>query len=124
VIWLADSCKRIASYIKLFLVRFLDVTTMLALIRVPRDLCHIIRSTLTLLSELQGRRIALSVLSVKGSARTAKVDCIRKTRYFYHERLANRMKLSTSKVFSDQNELERTCRSMEEAIETISNIDY
>lgn len=107
------------------LVRFFDVTTMLALIRVPRDLCSIVRSSLTLLPELQHRRIAITVVSVHGSARTAKITCMRTVRYFYRERLTSLMTLSTAtKVSIDRKELDATCRSMEESIETISNIDY
>jgi Rpp14/Pop5 family len=98
---------------------------MMALIRVPRDLCNMIRSSLTLLPELQSRRIAISVLSVKGSARTAKIDSIRKVQYLYRQLLTSLMARSTAtKSLRGQRELDQTCRSMEKAIETISNIDY
>lgn len=96
---------------------------MLALIRVPREFCCAVRSSLTFLSELQSRRIAVSVLSVKGSARTAKIDCTQKVQYYYRLQLSALLKPATN-VPRDIKAIHRTCQSMEEAIETISNIDY
>lgn len=73
---------------------------------------------MTLLTILNNKRIVLSVLSVHGSARTAKVEAIRAVRRFYRERLVD------SKPFIGRKEIDRLCRSMEDSLDIIVNIDY
>jgi Rpp14/Pop5 family len=99
--------------------------TRLALVRVPREFCSTIRTSLTLLTEIKNQRIAISILSVNGSARTAKINSIRTLQYYYRELLSKVLKNNSSKnVTIKRKELDQICQSMEEVLEVISNIDY
>ena len=126
-------------------VRFCDGTTRLLLIRVPREFCSRVRASLTLLlstaatalSQLQPKKAVWTVLAVRGSARTAKVEAIRHVRLFYRQRLV----AATAQWHNDNNnnditpnggnmtaksrkETDRICRSMVETLDVIINIDY
>lgn len=85
-------------------VRFVDPTTRLVLLRVPREFCNMVRCSITMLtrnisedvaaikqndSKGAGRRPTLvaSIISVNGSARTAKLSTMARIRKVYRQRL-------------------------------------
>ena len=104
-------------------VRFCDATTRLALIRVPREFCSIVRASVTLLTAVQNQRVSVTVLSVSGSARTAKVDAIRLLRRYYREKML-RLINDKGESILNRRETGQICRSMQDALETIVSIDY
>lgn len=61
-------------------VRLYDESSRLAMIRVSRDSCGLVRAAITLLTSFQGRSVVASVISVNGSARTAKRAAVLETR--------------------------------------------
>lgn len=112
-------------------VRICDGTTRLLLIRTPRAFCARVRASLTLLTTVQEQKVSLTVLSVTGSARTAKVDAIRHVRGFYRQRLLHLLHGNNNAQREDGNtrtagprEVDRICRSMQETLDLIVNIDY
>lgn len=78
-----ESLSRSTNYT----VRFVDSITRFVLIRVSRSDYSKIRSTLTLMNTLHGRRVVVSVLSVNGNVRTAKRSAIDQVRRIYRQRL-------------------------------------
>jgi hypothetical protein len=108
-------------------VRLCDSTMRMALLRVPREYCQAIRASMTLLTQLRNQRIAISVLSVSGSARTAKIDAIKTTRHYYHERLRTLVRSYENEghvTTSSQKEIDIVCQSMEETLHNILNIEH
>jgi Rpp14/Pop5 family len=111
-----------------FLVRFCDSTIRIALIRVPREYCQVIRAAITLLTETRNKPIVVTTLSVKGSARTAKIDAIRQVRWHYRIRL-NKL-ISRNRSIDERiskntrKDIDRLCQSMEDTLQIITNIDF
>lgn len=109
-------------------VRFCDSNVRMALVRVPREYCQIIRSSITLLNEIQNKRVAISTVSVNGSARTAKINAIKEIQHCYRRRLKSLVDLhdSTDGRISNttRKDVDRLCQSMEETLDVITNIDY
>ena len=109
-------------------VRFCDSNIRLALIRVPREYCQVIRGSMTLLNEIQSKRVAISTVSVNGSARTAKINAIKQIQNCYRKLLSNLLDPhdnSTGRISnSTRKEIDRLCQSMEETLDIITNIDY
>jgi Rpp14/Pop5 family len=103
-------------------VRFCDSTTRLAVLRVPREFCSIIRCALTFLTVINKRRVALTVDSIHGCSRTAKVQTIRKVKRIWRQRFlktANNDDISRectaieTKNGPSQKVIDRNCRSIE-----------
>ena len=115
-------------------VRFSDPTTRLVTVRTPREYCGLVRATITLLTSLSNsnnnsnQRVVLHVLSVNGSARTAKVAAIREVRRFYRDRLLQSKKKTTgdptAMISLSEKDTARLCRSMEDGLQQISSIDF
>ena len=92
------------------------------------------RATITLLTSLSNnnnnsnQRVVLHVLSVNGSARTAKVAAIREVRRFYRDRLLQANKKKTSgdptMISLKDKDTAKLCRSMEDGLQQISSIDF
>jgi len=116
----------------LCIVRFSDPTTRLVMVRTPREYCGLVRATITLLTSLSSnnsnQRVVLHVLSVNGSARTAKVTAIREVRRFYRDRLLQQANKKTSgdptMTSLKDKDTAKLCRSMEEGLQQISSIDF
>jgi hypothetical protein len=115
-------------------IRFCDPDTRLVVVRVPRDSCGMIRSALTLL--LTRKQLAslgettrtmeatqppldylASVISVHGSARTAKIAVFRKLRELY------RMQIQESRaVFPNDDRIQSNlCRALQERLALVQN---
>ena len=108
-------------------VRFCDVETQLAVIRVPRDSCGKIRAALTLLltrkqllslgEPTTAKDYQVSVVSVHGSARTLKVAIYRKLRKLYRFKIEKARKL-----FPDDKTLQtQLCRALQERLALVQN---
>ena len=110
--------------------RFYDPSTQLAVVRVPRKYCDMIRSSLTLLltrkqllsigenaDTTQQSDYQTSVVSVHGSARTAKIAVFRKLRELY------RKQIQESRILfpNDENLRKTLCRGLQERLATIQN---
>jgi hypothetical protein len=99
-----------------------------ALIRVPREYCQIIRASITLLNEIQNKRVAISTLSVNGSARTAKMNAIKQVQNDYRKRIKSLADPNDDTIGQITNntrkDIDRLCQSMEETLDVITNIDY
>ena len=98
------------------------------LIRVPREYCHLLRASLTMLSDIQNKCVALSVVSINGSARTAKISAIKQIQNCYRKKIScliDRCDNTDGRIPSTtRKHIDRLCQSMEEALEVITNIDY
>ena len=142
-------------------VRWCDSGTQLALIRVPREFYPMIRASVTLLTQLvvsanhtankpndtttptTMTRLALHVLSVHGSARTAKLQALRRVQKLYRDRIVRvtqrlddnddkrptnanvrrSRKRPTSSVDHDDETI-KLCRVMQETLEQIAAIEF
>ncbi|KAL7578438.1 hypothetical protein ACA910_012829 [Epithemia clementina (nom. ined.)] len=96
-------------------VRFADPTTRLVLLRAPRSDYPKVRCTLTLMNILDRRRVVVSILSVNGSARTAKRTAIDQIRRIYRQRLT----ISLSK-----DEVNVECARLEDSLSALHAIEF
>ena len=108
------------------LVRLCDPETRLVLLRVPRDHCGKVRASLTLLTQLGGpgsirRPVVLSVLSVNGSARTAKLSIMAYVKKVYRSKLQQLRKTSFEEAGGI--EFEREFTKLQDLMHTIQGID-
>lgn len=69
-----------------FVVRLYDETSRLAMIRVARDSCDMVRAAICFTTSILGKSVAASVLSVNGSARTAKRAALLEMRRNFQKR--------------------------------------
>lgn len=119
-----------------FKVRLWDPTTRLLLLRVPRDDCGKVRACLTLWTHYEvpaetkskRSRIVASVLSVNGSARTAKRSALLQARKWYRGRLiqqeSSKSASSSSSIPLMQRKFfDKNCRKLQELITIIQAID-
>jgi len=102
-------------------VRFWDPNSRLLLLRVPRDECGRVRASLTLwghlpLSSSSSCRIVASVLSVNGSARTAKRSALHTIQKYYRQRIGAMVK-------TNRKRFEKECKKLQELIGMIQAID-
>ena len=109
-------------------VRFYDSNIRMALIRVPREYCQVIRASMTMLNEIQNKRVAISTISVNGSARTAKLSAIKQIQYCYRKKLSVLVERYDSIdghiPNSTRKYIDRVCQSMEDTLEVVTNIDF
>ena len=109
-------------------VRFYDSNIHMALIRVPREYCQTIRASITMLNAIQNKRVAISTVSVNGSARTAKINAIKQIQNCYRKLIKNHVDLEDNPDGRISNttrqDIDRLCQSMEETLDFITNIDY
>ena len=112
-------------------VRFCDAETQIAIVRVPRQYCGKIRAALTLLltrkqlasigelSEMESKQqdYLASVVSVHGSARTAKIAIFRKFREIYKAKIEESRKLFPE----DDKASKRLCKALQERLALIQN---
>lgn len=68
----------------------------------------------------------VSVLAVKGNARTAKMEAMRHVRRYYREKLVPLLKKNGGEgsAARGRKEIDRVCRAMEETLDVLVNIDY
>lgn len=112
-------------------VRFCDAETQIAVVRVPREFCGKIRAALTLLltrkqlasigelTEMESKQDYLaSVVSVHGSARTAKIAVFRKLREVYKVKIEESRKLFPE---DDNKASKRFCKALQERLALIQN---
>ena len=113
-------------------IRFFDAETQLVLVRIPRQYCGMVRSSLTLLltrkqlislgEKVDGQPSAssdycTSVISVHGSARTAKIASFRKLRELYRQQIQE-----SRIVFPNDDKLQKhLCRALQERLTLIQN---
>lgn len=102
----------------------MDAATRLFLLRVPREFCNIVRSSLTMLtnnvaSNGNSMRLVASVLSVNGSARTAKLATMARLKKEYRGRSAR------NKAFSSKGDdaLRTMMQELQSRLAVIQNID-
>ena len=88
--------------------RLFDDSSRLAMIRVSRDSCGLVRAAITLLTTVHGRSVVASVISVNGSSRTAKRVALLETRRNF------RQEFSTSK---------RELKDLEDRLDMIRKIE-
>jgi hypothetical protein len=133
-----------------YLVRLWDPTTQLLLLRVPRDDCGKIRASLTVWTHYDEQsettnnnsrnkrsRIAASVLSVNGSARTAKRSALLHVRKWYRGRFlqeerndeqqkqqrTSRRSAASPIPIPNRKGFDKDCRKLQDLITTIQAID-
>lgn len=113
-------------------VRFCDPTTRLAILRVPREFCATVRCALTFLTAINKRRVVLTVHSIHGCARTAKVHAIRKVKRIWRERLLISVKAHDTVQETSTNQPNKVsrkeagliCRSVDDVVNDILNMGY
>jgi len=119
-------------------VRFCNATTQLAMVRVPRAFYGMVRGAVCFVTRLglqNRRRVVLSVLSVSGSARTAKLRAMQQVRNSFRERILQSRRLERSAAVTAAaatanqqqpsiKEAHRICREFQETLTTIQSIDY
>lgn len=111
-------------------IRFCDAETRLVVVRLPRQYGDMIRSSLTLLltrkhllslgekvDKVNPSDFHVCVLSVHGSARTAKIAIFRKLRELY------RLQIQESRIsFPNDDKLQKNlCRSLQERLTLVQN---
>lgn len=69
-------------------VLFYNTDTGLAMIKVPRDSSNLVRSAITIMTQLNNVPMVATVLSTNGSARTAKLATIRELKRMFQNRYA------------------------------------
>lgn len=80
------SLKSFDALIGTLLVRLYDESSRLAMIRVSRDSCGLVRAAITFLTAIKSKSVVASVIAVNGSARTAKrVALLEMRRHFREE---------------------------------------
>lgn len=99
-------------------VKFCDADTQLALLRVPREGCKVVRSALTLLMEFQGQRIVCDVLSTSGSIRTGRACLMKHVRNWYRAALKEALNEP-----SYRKEVDRLCAKMEATLSRANSIE-
>ena len=104
-------------------VRFADPTTRFALIRVLRSDYDKIRSTLTLMTSLAGRRAAVLIVNVNGSVRTAKRSAIEQIRKVYRQRIA-RLVASGDSLSNKNRTVNTECAHLENTLASLNAIDF
>lgn len=67
-------------------VRLYSSEARLAIVKVPRDDCDLVRSAVTFLTQIQEEPVTAVVLATNGSARTAKVAAMRQVRKDFREK--------------------------------------
>ena len=108
-------------------IRFFDTETRLVVVRVPREHYRIIWSALTLLltrkqllslgEKTDAGDYQASVVSVHGSARTAKVATYRKLRELYRQKVEE----SRTVIPSDDKLPKKLCRALQERLILVQN---
>lgn len=93
-------------------VRLYNPETQLAMIKVPRDSSDIVRSAITLLTEVNDEPIVATVISTNGCPRTAKLAALRETKRIFQVTVAG--KGATGK---------KELRNLEDQMDQIRNID-
>jgi hypothetical protein len=90
-----------------------------------------IRAAITLTTHIgvasgaKPQRTALSVISVNGSARTAKIAAIRQVQGFYRKIFLPPLSAETTgRVLSNSKDAARMKRAMDETLDALINIDY
>lgn len=83
------------------IVRHYDEQDRLAMIKVPRHACELVRASITLLTSLQSLPVAATVISIHGSARTVRLAALAEVR----RQFRNRQTHYPSKVELEQLEL-------------------
>lgn len=70
-------------------VRLYDEASRLAIIRVSRESCSLVRASITFITSIQRRSVVASVVSVNGSARTAKRVALLETRRNFRQEVCS-----------------------------------
>lgn len=89
--------------------RLYDESSRLAIVRVARDTCGLVRAAIAFLTTVQGSSVVVSIISVNGSARTAKRVAMSKLRHSFRQ----------DQCSSDKKEL----RALEERLNLIRKIE-
>lgn len=122
-------------------IRLVDPSTRLVLLRSPRKLCNLVRCSLTLLTTIsttkaatvntsnvkkninnQPTRIVASVISVKGSARTAKLATMARVKEYYKKKLLL-LSGKKKKQQPQKSQHEALVKELQSLLTTIQNID-
>ena len=100
----------------------------MALIRVPREYCQTIRASLTMLNDIQNECVAITTVSINGSARTAKISAIKQIQYCYRKKISSHINRydKTDELIpkNTRKYIDRLCQSMEDSLEVITSIEY
>jgi len=91
------------------------------MIRVARGDCGRVRAALTLWTN---HKISWNVLSIHGSARTAKCRAVREVRRYYRHRILLLDPKNDEKSLTMTTTTAKLCRSMEDTLEQILAIDF
>jgi hypothetical protein len=81
-----------------------------------------VRCTLSFITEINNRRVALTIYSIHGSARTAKVQAIRNVRDFYQQQILYLKSSNLSNGNFTPKEVNRICSLMETTINDVNTI--
>jgi len=101
-------------------VRLSDLSTRLAMIRVPRQFHTKIRASITFMTAIGGKRLVASVISVNGSARTAKLATIRHIRSIYRERILLQQQMGNG--HESMKLMEESCKQLNDLLAVVSDI--
>jgi len=110
-------------------VRLYDTKTRLAMIRVPREFCNLIRSAITLITTIEKNPVIARCISVNGCARTAKMVAMKEVknsvRNSLHHRLEENDNNETLPQEGDdiQKLIRKECTSLDELLNEIRAMD-
>jgi hypothetical protein len=112
------------SFLLVFVVRFCDPVTRMAMIRVPREWYGNVRAALTLTTNLDNNtngvvQIVLRTFAVHGNARTAKIAAIRQVNDTYRRLIILRQQQQSN----NKKETEKLCVELEETLSLIQKLE-
>jgi len=102
-----------------------DETDRLAIIKMPRESCAMVRSALAFLTSINDVNVVISTIGVHGSARTVKIAALAELRRIFNER--NKLVLGdTSKTDGDKKltkEKEKVLLKLEARMNKVRDVD-
>lgn len=96
-----------------------DSTDRLAIIKMPREYCPMVRSALTLLTSINDVNVVMSTIGVHGSARTVKIAALAELRRNFNAR--NRLNTGGGEGLSKQDE--KALLRLEARMDKVRDVD-
>mmetsp|Transcript_5819 Transcript_5819/g.8429 ORF Transcript_5819/g.8429 Transcript_5819/m.8429 type:complete len:187 (-) Transcript_5819:420-980(-) len=105
-------------------VRLYDSKTRLAMIRVPREFCNLIRSAITFITIIDKNPVIVRCISVNGCARTAKMVAIKEVKKSFRSNLHHQLQeVDDTLPAGDEKLIRKECKELDELLNVIRTMD-
>mmetsp|Transcript_2758 Transcript_2758/g.4284 ORF Transcript_2758/g.4284 Transcript_2758/m.4284 type:complete len:187 (-) Transcript_2758:521-1081(-) len=105
-------------------VRLYDSKTRLAMIRVPREFCNLIRAAITFITIIQKNPVIVRCISVNSCARTAKMVAIKEVKKYFRNNLHRQLQeVGDTLPAEDQKLIHKECNELGELLKVIRTMD-